>query len=836
MTIAASRETTRHRISSGQQRPWIVIGLGKSGQRVTTTLKARATARYGRLPDHLRLLAYDSAPAIAPALVDGQPVGLKPNEEFFRLNDAPLAELWRHRQYHPDLAPYFALLGPNPRFESLEDGAGQNRVLPLIAFAHQFAQRLQPELRAALLALTDSRRTDWLRPPGVLVCGCCWGAHGSGLVQPAALGVRLVAEAEGIDLSQAPFWALVALPGGTDQATPLSDANTGATLLELSHFQDRGGLALPFPGRRVARCDGPTFDYVLLESVQGQDGSTLGTIDALFDMLAEATLLLTTSPVGDSQRGFARDHRAHLRRRGVAGDPACFSNLSVVAAELRRAPLLEFLEQTAVAQLAAAIVRPAGEPPKPTPISRLAGEAADVLRQLTASDRGRPFLPDFADEARVLLMKESPRERDLAGYLRELAGRFEKSRLPLVGERTAARAKALWTDAVDQVLAESDRLLAAGQLVAAVEFLEDAFQTVDRASLEPPALNDDEVQRKEAALAAAVRRSRLARGRGHQIGQARGELLAAYGERMRLLAERQAAQQWEAERAHARERLGDRLEHARALRDRLQALQQTARDRAAEALGQAARPDGEPGPGQDDLLRYPVLARRDAWRAYGEALADSGPAGLTEAGLAALRSRLGGLDTLLGLDGAGVEAKLLAAALPSFQVWRERDVEQALAWLGADEPAATLERLRALCVERWRYSTAVIPGGQPPHSIWALGVPDAERSAYTETPDLELVSTQDPDRLLLARLALGLPASALALWRRFQEAMAQAGDQPLFNLPDFETDPERAPNDPIQAPRPHAGESRTNGRVTPTRARTPRGGAQGPGQQRRRRA
>src|SRR5581483_6311712 len=160
-----------------RRRPWLIYGAGRFSQTVATAVKARLLARHGAVPEHVQLRVWDTAPAIAPVEADGRRVALEPERELLRLNAVPLEDLQRHLAHHPALGRYFALLPSNARLGSLEDGAGQNRVATAIAFAYAFEPLIRPALRAALLALTDATRPDWLRSPGLLGLGSGWGGN-----------------------------------------------------------------------------------------------------------------------------------------------------------------------------------------------------------------------------------------------------------------------------------------------------------------------------------------------------------------------------------------------------------------------------------------------------------------------------------------------------------------------------------------------------------------------------------------------------------------------------------------------------------------------------------
>jgi len=766
-----------------RRRPWLIYGAGRFSQTVATAVKARLLARHGAVPEHVQLRVWDTAPAIAPVEADGRRVALEPEREFLRLNAVPLEDLQRHLAHHPALGRYFALLPSNARLGSLEDGAGQNRVATAIAFAYAFEPLIRPALRAALLALTDATRPDWLRSPGLLGLGSGWGGNSSGLLLPATAALRHVAADEGISLDDALFWGIVALPGGSTQRTLQSDINACGLLRELRHFQEHGGLAVPLPGGVVARCDHAPFDYLLLESVQGQDNSHLTSAEQLIDMLVEAALLLVDSPLGDAQRGFARDHRLALRRRGVRGDLAAFSNLSVVAAELRRAPLLHFLGQQAVAQLAAHLL---GAPRKASDPTAALDEVRPprALHALTHTPSGRAFLSDFAAEATATLVAQPPRGRDLGPRCRELADQFAKRRLPAAAERTAERARALWRTAETLLNAEVHRLLALGQAPAAAALLAAALAQLDAMTLGTGAEGEDAATRAAARLAEAQRGFPLRPGRGAEVRRAQDALLQAHATQIQQALEATASAQWEAERLQTQARLAARHAAIVRLLQALAATAQTAQAAATTALAEAVRgPEAEAGAAP--LLRDRLLEASDAWRAYGELFASSDAEGLTDAAAEALRARLGELERLLGADEPAVAAALEGAVAPALAPWRERGIEAALDWLGEGVASAVLARLKVLAVERWSYSPALLEDGVRPHPVFALGVPDRERSRFAADASLEVISTGDPERLVLVRLALGVPASALTIWPRLEQAAARRGDHPLHNLPDF---------------------------------------------------
>ncbi|MBI4492367.1 MAG: hypothetical protein HY690_06195 [Chloroflexi bacterium] len=788
---AAAPPHVGHR-EQGRSQPYLIVGAGKLGQQQLTLIKAWQIERRGAPSEHLKLRVYDSAAQIAPIYVHGRPVGLEPDVEFIRINDAPLRPLWEERKDHPVLQRYFELLGSRPVFEPLEDGAGQNRVLSLLALAHNFSPKVLPSLRSALQELTAATRVDWLHTPGVLQLADGWGAHASGLLLALNAAIRLAAEEEGLDLRESPFLALVALPGGSQQATALSDANTWGLLLELAHYQEHGGLELSFPPRWVARCPEAPFQYVVIAGVQGAANSQLASSEQLGQMLAEAALLLVDSPVGNAQRGFARDHREHLRGRGVRGDLACFSNVSVVAAEFRREPFVQALVAIGASQLTRHLLAdPTAAPPAAAALGQIA--RSTVLPSLIQDPDGRPYLPNCVDDAKRVLRRERTRDQRLSERIRKLFESYEATRLPWVAKQSEQRIAALWAAAERAVAQEVERLLDAGHANAAEVFLQQAIETIDKAVLVPPEDVEPAVKAAEARLEEAVRQLVIKPGRRNTIDEAVEDLLGARKELLKVRALRMAALQWEVARQQQRAHLDDRRGEIDGLLAQLRIVSQEAASVQAEAAARALRADDAHQPGADELLRHRIVARHDLWRAYGESLWGSTEAALSPEASQALLRRLGSLTPLVRLAAGKLTEVLSAAVAPSFQAWASRTVEEVLGWQGQDQDQHLLGRLRQLAVERWRYNAALLKDGQHPHAVFVLGVTDRDSSRFADARDLETVSTGDPERIVLARLSLGLPASALTMWPRYARAASECAGHPIHNLPGFVASQTRLP-------------------------------------------
>lgn len=769
-TVLADQSETRIR-------PFLVIGLGKLGQIVGGQFKNRLIERHGKLPEHMKLVVIDSAPAIGSELVSGQ--------EFIRIHDTPLDDLWANRRYHPELKACFDLLSGSPLpFPVLADGAGQHRLLTVISFLHHLEHRIAPVLQNNLKALLDARRENWERHIGILTVADGWGANASGLPLVVMAALHKVASDNGIPLSQAIRWGMFALPGGTQNATRLSDANSYALLTELIAAQEHvDAFSLSIPGQpQQARLDRPPFDYILLESVQGQDGSQLGRADTLYDMLVEGALALVDSPLGNHQQGLARDQRAHFQRRGVQGDPAIFSTQSVVVAEVPRESLVDVFEQTALEQVVDRLLESPMPLPDPVPWKVALDRAANPIAA-TQSASGRPYVTKIKGEILADLSQRKVGDKDRLAAIKWHESETIARRLPAVVEKSIERAQQLWAHVEESVANAVRSCLDTGDVAGAHALIDQALTNLTNTEIRQPALD---VGRWDDLCTALGKASELNRfQRAAAVREATGPLLDELDTRYQLRAEIHVAEKLSRERDDVLETLSGLREQLQSLDAKLMQIRVQANEAAAQSLTRVVRQGGPGDAIADALLRYKILSEQDVWRAYQESFLNSTHSKLSDQAWGVLLGGGGPLNELLGQEHEGIRERLLDPMRPYFKPWRDRTIEDILKWIGPGTPTTVLRRLETLVVERISYSNGKIVGGQGPHSMLTLGVPDADISLFRDQVD-DLISTGDPNRLVLVRLSLGIPASALTMWPRMRDiAMGVTGPYPLHNIPGF---------------------------------------------------
>ncbi len=86
-------------------RPLLFVGIGGSGRRIATRVKAAFIERFGHVPENAAILAYDSAddPISVREGRTGRVVTLEPGSQFTLLDRVPLAGLRRAPERNPDV-------------------------------------------------------------------------------------------------------------------------------------------------------------------------------------------------------------------------------------------------------------------------------------------------------------------------------------------------------------------------------------------------------------------------------------------------------------------------------------------------------------------------------------------------------------------------------------------------------------------------------------------------------------------------------------------------------------------------------------------------------------
>jgi hypothetical protein len=494
----------------------------------------------------------------------------------------------------------------------MANGSGQNRAFTALAFLHYLAPKVGPAIRAALEDLCDVRR-QWTHRPNVLIVGSTYGGHGSGLFVLLNLAVRQVATQMGVPLKDSTFWGILCLSGGTRQDTPLSRANSYGILQELQVLQEGQGLTISAPKQQTLHVDDAPFDYIILQSVHGADGSQLPKAEMMFDLVAQEIALLVTSVAGKTQMSFARDQHAALGQHGIAGDISAFGTLAVAAAELPRQALVSFFERTAMAQLAERLSRGSGEPEHLSELVRQIARAHDPDAALH-DEHGRA-LPgtevSFVSEASAALAREQTTNATLFARIDQLTKRSEATRLPEIAARTAGRAGALQADIERNARATVERTLDEGHVVAAERYLATVLQEIADQEAPLPEVDEHKLRDSATALGAALKLSHVNPKRKGRIEAARRDLLLAHEGILQGKARRQAAEQLALRRAEVVTHLEEVQLQIERLRVALLTLVDRERSAAADALLHATR-DSALEFTADALLRHRILEPDDA--------------------------------------------------------------------------------------------------------------------------------------------------------------------------------------------------------------------------------
>jgi len=236
-----------------RSRPFIVLGGGGFGTRLTTATKAEVVQHFGYVPANVRFLAFDVI-AVQPVvtLPAGQQVQLETGLEFIQLGHGASPALLRKRKEEGRLDPWLAELidlQPAGHFaRSLENGSENERLVGHLALrlsANEVRRAIRRAVSEVASTMTASNNgsTAAAEAPIVIIAASVAGGVGSSVALPLAGEVRRAMQRLGMNVESVLLISVLALP----EAFPVTRvrlSNAYDTLRDLETVQKRG----VFPG------------------------------------------------------------------------------------------------------------------------------------------------------------------------------------------------------------------------------------------------------------------------------------------------------------------------------------------------------------------------------------------------------------------------------------------------------------------------------------------------------------------------------------------------------------------------------------------------------------
>ncbi len=297
--------------------PALIVGLGGTGKKVVTRLKARFYEQFKKVPDTVRLMALDIDVKEDPYMLGEQEISLLPDEEMMDLGDVPAGDIIQEikRNRYPEVRDWF---NPNVPLQeaNLRRGGQQNRQLGRLAlFWNIRARNLYRALESTVHYLKQQglvnkagnvsreRSTDLV----IYMVGSLAGGTGSGIMIDTAYLLRRIANSIGI-LDSTSVVGIFVMPRPFDRVRQEAiQPNTLAALQELDYFMSCPVEARRFdsiryiegsPVNKVDCTERPFNVCYLIDSVNSR-GEMLLSIEQLWSMIVDGMFLLSASQIGE---------------------------------------------------------------------------------------------------------------------------------------------------------------------------------------------------------------------------------------------------------------------------------------------------------------------------------------------------------------------------------------------------------------------------------------------------------------------------------------------------------------------------------------------------------
>jgi len=788
------RETKLRRQPPPTLRPTLVVGLGGTGHRIVTHLKAHFIHAYGEVPaDRVRLLAFDTADEIITVPVHGQPQGLELDRELFHIGHTPVPSIVRNLDRQPAIAARLPCIQSIPPV-ALRAGAKQVRPLGLLALLWRFDQ-VERRISDALWELagkdTLGRRAGTTQGINVFICNSLVGGTGSGTFVDVAYLVQAVFS----ELGSMGDFCYVTGVGVLPQAFRGIDGpnivpNTVAALKELGHCMQRGGFTCLYPnGRSFSAPQAPFNLYYLVDGVDEQ-GYTWRGLNELCAMIAGGLFLQIGSQLGRKGENDFDNLDGVLAQQTAEGEGTFYGSFGIASLYFPAADVAAWCTaRLAGAMVAEGLMRPADEQrAAETAQTLLRARSVDgpaLRRELAQDDEGVPFAVEFRLPAWLRQARDAHAIQELARHVHDyrrvrLRGDFTawmKANSAALHERLGdALAHAVMSTLTDPGWGLNGTLVlidALDRRLGAVEQEMEARRATAEGERDRLELD---LQEQEEALRRAIAGTSLFRGRA--IALARTRYLEAAECALNQALVYLLAETGLALVVRLRRDLASQAQTFDGLRARLVA--------ARRLLSEEER--HLPATAQQDEITRICLARPDYCRALYEQHAPSPQEALAE------WLRDARADEWAGLDVEELAHRLRAGATRFFRAVAGMTVEDALRDQGSEaSPEAFRERLFRLAAPSWNLDLARLQdGGAQLRSIQVMGVPDEGHTAFA-ADSLALVSTYDPTTVTAFLATIGAPHTALQQYTGYERAYETARrSRPLHVLPQFQVENEQA--------------------------------------------
>ncbi len=765
-----------------------VLCIGGTGVKVGTQLKARFIESLGYVPRNVMITALDGAndPIAIREGRGNSIVSLEWGAERHQFESVPVANIVRYLDQHPEIEGRFGREVLLKMRDYVVDGAAGERpqgAITIVWNAPRLMQLLSNGLRRLAERTKDLQQVmDGNVVLRVYIVSSIAGGMGAGAVIDLAYIIREELQKLGTLGESSSIHAMLMLPGAfygiEDQR---KQANSYATLREINALMlGEAGFHSGYPnGRRIETMLPPFKDVAVYDGVN-EHGRTWRSTDEILSLMAETLWLLTSSEVGSQEINLKINEAGVLNDISSSGYATCATTSGAV--------VLRFPARTAALWCALRHAdKMIGELMAPPDLSASAGQRSAVLRDLAGlrdrflnNDEGVPHQVRLIAPAALM---ELPIE-ELPAQTRNLFENFMQRRLyDDIFAQMKRRTEEQKGELVDLFENQLAAMLETGRPLLATQWLETNRQALNEllaaVVAEQNRLSQVAQQHQGAMESASVALERTCSGINAILpivgrNQAR-TAVNVYLDEATALARVRLSQRVEEMCAEVLYRLNDWVQqNHRRVEVVIARLQQT----------------------REWLAVYDVaLGRRSSGRSE-ISLLDSGlidtfyrtHAGNTQAAAQMALAQGGGLLAWASQKPEQIGKLLVQVGLGSFNKVAQLSVEEVMRLRFPDRSAAQwLTMLQALAAGSWNLDRALLKnGGANLSRILTIGVPDEAKSIFQDGNHDGLVSTHDPERIVVLLTVYGASFDSLKAFPHWEAAYrAQSSYRQVHVLPHY---------------------------------------------------
>lgn len=765
-----------------------VLCVGGTGVKVGTQLKARFIESLGNVPRNVMITALDGAndPIAIREGRNNSIVSLEWGAERHQFESVPVANILRRLEQHPEIDERFGREVLLKMRDYVVDGAAGERpqgAITIVWNAPRLMQLLSNGLRRLAERTKDLQQVmDGNVVLRVYIVSSIAGGMGAGAVIDLAYIIREELQKLGTLGESSSIHAMLMLPGAfygiEDQR---KQANSYATLREINALMlGEAGFSSGYPnGRRIETMLPPFKDVAVYDGVN-EHGRTWRSTDEIVALMAETLWLLTSSEVGSQEINLKVNEAGVLNDVSPSGCATCATTSGAV--------VLRFPARTAtvwcalrhadnmIGELMAAPVSDESAGQRTAVLCDLAGLRDRFLN----NDEGVPHQVRLMAPAALM---ELPVE-ELPGQTRNLFENFMQRRLYddifAQMKRRMEEQKATWVNLLENQMAA---MLETGRPLLAEQWLETNRLALNEllaaVSAGQNQLSQVAQQHQGALESASVALERACSGINAYLpivgrNQAR-TAVNVYLDEATSLARVRLSQRVEEMCAEVLHHLNAWVQqHYRQLEVVIARLQQTREWLTAYEVAFSRRSSGR---SEISLLDHGLIDL--FYRTH---------AGSAQAAAQMALAQSGGLLAWTAQKPEQIGRLLVQVGLGSFNKVAQLSVEEVMRLrFPGRSPAQWLTMLQALAAGSWNLDRALLKsGGANLSRILTIGVPDEAKSIFQDGNHDGLVSTHDPERVVVLLTVYGASFDALKAFPQWEAAYRTiSGLRQVHVLPHF---------------------------------------------------